>query len=100
VRVKAKASNTEVFKGLEESWGRLNGVTGRAGLETETLGQELHGAGTTGEWQGLLVSPQQQDFIGPASTGTGKPEKRNPARAIPRNADLITRTYTYFAKRK
>ena len=50
MRVKAKASNTEVLKGLEESWGRLNGVTGRAGLEAETLGQELHGAGTTGEW--------------------------------------------------
>jgi len=66
VRVKAKVSNTEVFKGLEESWGRLNGATGRAGVETETLGQELHGAGTTGEWQGLLVSPQQQDLTGPA----------------------------------
>lgn len=41
-------------------------LTGTAGMEGATLGQEEQGAGTIGEWQGVDVSPQQQDLTGPA----------------------------------
>ena len=51
-RVEAEESQTVVSKGLEEGAERRKVVTGTAGVGTEAVGQEEHGAGTTGEWHG------------------------------------------------
>ena len=64
-----------------------------AGTDMEGVGQEEQGAGTMGEWQGLSVSPQQQDLTGPACTGTGRPEKRKLVRAIPIKINLMLGRY-------
>jgi hypothetical protein len=88
-RVEAEESDTMVVKGLEDGAGSRKVVTGTAGLGTEAMGQEEQGAGTIGEWQGFVVSPQQQDLTGPACTGTGRPEKRKPVRAIPMKINLM-----------
>jgi len=93
-RVEAEESDIVVVKGLEEGANSRKVLSGTTGLGTDVVGQEEQGAGTTGEWQGVLVSPQQQDFIGPAPMGTGKPEKRNPVRAIPIKTNLISIKYT------
>ena len=82
-----------VVKGLEDGAESRKVVTGTAGVGTEAVGQEEQGAGTTGEWQGLSVSPQQQDLTGPACTGTGRPEKRKPERAIPMKTNLMLGKY-------
>ena len=88
-RAEAQESGAKLVMGWEAGGGRKNVATGRAGMESVMLGQEEQGAGTTGEWQGLSVSPQQQDLTGPACTGTGSPEKRKPARAIPNKTILM-----------
>ncbi|NCW27857.1 MAG: hypothetical protein EBV83_06135 [Verrucomicrobia bacterium] len=65
-RAEAEESKARLVKGREAGAEREKVATGRAGMESDTPGQEEHGAGTTGEWHGLSVSPQQQDLTDPA----------------------------------